>query len=323
MFGERIILVIAVVLIVVLIATSVGAHVLVTFALDTHARHGVYKPTLPEILATAESTADTSGSDVSLRTAEQEWLLSSATEEFITSFDRLRLHAYFVSAAAPTEHYAIIIHGYKGTALDMAAYARHYYDRGWNVLVPTHRAHEPSEGRYIGMGWLEHYDLMDWITHIVSKESAAHIVLHGVSMGAATALLVTGESLPASVRTVVEDCGYTSIKDELKYQLAAMFHMPSFPLLPLASFITKRRAGYSFAQGSCVRAVARSKIPTLFIHGDADTFVPFAMLDEIYRAAMCEKQKLVIPGARHAGARTTDEERYWQTVDKFVDTYIQ
>ena len=39
----------------------------------------------------------------------------------------------------------------------------------------------------------------------------AEIVLHGLSMGAATVLMVSGERLPEQVKAIIEDCGYTSV----------------------------------------------------------------------------------------------------------------
>lgn len=68
--------------------------------------------------------------------------------------------------------------------------------------------------------------------------------------------------------------------------------------------------------------MAKSKTPMLFIHGDADTFVPFEMLDEVYNAAKVEKEKLIVPGAGHGEAEKVDSNTYWNTVWKFVGRYI-
>ncbi|WP_341866027.1 hypothetical protein [Paenibacillus ferrarius] len=71
----------------------------------------------------------------------------------------------------------------------------------------------------------------------------AEIVQHGVSMGGATVLMTSGERLPANVKVVVADCGYTSVKDELSYQINRLYHLPSFPLVQSTSLLTKMRAG--------------------------------------------------------------------------------
>ena len=83
------------------------------------------------------------------------------------------------------------------------------------------------------------------------------------------------------------------------------------------------RAGYSFKEASSVEQVKKSKTPTLFIHGDQDTFVPYTMLDKVYNAANCEKEKLVIKGAKHAESVNVDATLYWSTVKSFVEKYVK
>ena len=60
----------------------------------------------------------------------------------------------------------------------------------------------------------------------------------------------------------------------------------------------------------------------MFIHGDNDKFVPFSMLDKLYEAASCKKEKLVISGAGHAEAQVTDPQKYWHTVKRFIKRYL-
>ena len=70
----------------------------------------------------------------------------------------------------------------------------------------------------------------------------------------------------------------------------------------------------------CIRD--RCDIPMMFIHGDADDFVPFEMLDKVYESASCEKQKLVIEGAGHAMSSSVAPELYWSEVEKFLDRHM-
>lgn len=289
------------------------ANYMFRFALDPAAEEDVF----------TDGGAASGGFGVVELPPNEAWLLSSAQDEYITSRDGLRLHAYFVPAEKPSAKYAVLVHGYKSAAGAMADFARHYYGLGWNVLVPEQRSHGNSEGRYIGMGWPEHYDMLGWTELLIGRDKDARILLHGVSMGAATVMLVTGErDLPPNIRAVVEDCGYSSVNAQFASQLEELFGLPPFPLLPAASLVTKLRAGYFFGDGDCVEAVSRSVTPTLFIHGDMDTFVPFRMLDEVYAAASCEKQRLVVHGAEHANAMAVNPGLYWATVDAFVAKHI-
>lgn len=254
----------------------------------------------------------------------EEWLVQNSSVEALESHDGLNLKAYFLPASAETNRSVLLVHGYKAGPLSMAPYARHYHQQGWNVLLPHHRAHGESEGRYIGMGWLEHRDMLGWISRLVEQAPEAEIVIHGVSMGAATTMIATGSpQLPANVKVAIADCGYSTVTKEFTHQLKDLFGLPPFPLIPVTSLVTKLKAKYFFSQVDCVAAVAKSKTPTLFIHGDADDFVPFAMLEEVYQAAACPKEKLVVAGAGHADSREAAPELYWNKVDSFVTQFIE
>jgi fermentation-respiration switch protein FrsA (DUF1100 family) len=127
-------------------------------------------------------------------------------------------------------------------------------------------------------------------------------------------MMATGEELPANVKVAIEDCGYTSIWDEFEMQLKQLYNLPTFPVLNAASAVCKIKAGYMLEEGSCIKQVKKSKTPTLFIHGNLDKFVPFDMLEKVYEAANCKKQKLVIEGAAHAESASVNPELYWKTM---------
>ena len=219
--------------------------------------------------------------------------------------------------------YAILFHGYTGASWQMAPYGKMFYDMGYSVLTPDARAHGKSEGDYIGMGWLERADVLSWINSVTGTDPEAEIVLLGVSMGGATVMMAAGEDLPDNVKCIVEDCGYSSVWDEFRLQLKNVFGLPAFPLLNAASFVCQIRAGYSFQEASCVSQLEKATVPMLFIHGDADTFVPFSMLDVVYEAcASAEKEKLVVHDEAHGAAADTDPELYWSTVTAFAEKYI-
>lgn len=253
----------------------------------------------------------------------EKWLnVVGCKNETIKSEDELKLNGYVVEKENSNK-WAILVHGYTGRAMQMSYQAERFYNMGFNVLFPDLRGHGKSEGNYIGMGWDDRRDIISWINYINSNYANQQIILYGVSMGAATVMMTSGEAdLPNNVKAIIEDCGYTSIKDEFSYQLKAVFNLSSFPILNLASMVTKIRAGYFLADGSAIEQVKKSKTPIMFIHGDIDTFVPYYMLDQLYNSATCEKEKLVIEGAAHAKASDIGGETYWKAIEKFVDKYL-
>ena len=252
------------------------------------------------------------------------WLSKNSESVYINSSNngKLKLHGYEIKNPRESNIWAIVVHGYYGKGRDMTYYAEQYFNRGYNVLLVDLRGHGNSQGDYIGMGWHDRLDLIDWANYLISKKSDCQIILHGVSMGAATVMMATGEDLPSNIKVAIEDCGYTSIWDEFEMQLKVLFDLPSFPVLNAASAVCKIKAGYGLKDGSAVEQVRKSKTPTLFIHGDQDRFVPFEMLEVLYDAANCDKQKLIVEGAAHAESVGVNQNLYWETIDEFVGRYI-
>ena len=258
--------------------------------------------------------------------AESKWFTDKENRKtwYLTSNDGLKLQAIYLKSEKPTNKNVIIAHGYMGTSEEMADYAKMYHELGYNVLVPDARGHGKSEGNYIGFGWPERRDYLLWIDQLIRENGSDSIItLYGLSMGAATVMMTSGEQLPVNVKAIVEDCGYSSVSDELNYQLKDMFHLPSFPLMQVTSLITKIRAGYFFGEADSVAQLEKNKLPMLFIHGDSDNFVPYEMLGKNYNATNGPKEKYVVSGAGHAEAYKTDPDQYKKIISAFLNQYIQ
>ena len=109
-----------------------------------------------------------------------------------------------------------------------------------NVLLPERQWCGLSEGDHITFGWRDRIDMHLWLDlmHNLWHEP---IVVHGLSMGAATTMMLSGDEIPDSLQVVgyVEDCGYTSTWDQLVYKLKSDYGLPAFPLLYQASLVNK------------------------------------------------------------------------------------
>ena len=231
------------------------------------------------------------------------------------------VNALFYKRSENSEKYAILVHGYRSSTKAVSYLARHYYEAGYNVLVPYMRAHHGSDYEYCTMGWHERFDIIDWINYIDRISVGAKVVLHGVSMGAATVMMVTGESLPSCVVCAVEDCGYTSVYDAYTYKIPKMMGIPAFPCVDIFRSAIKHRVGFDIKEASALAQVRRSHTPTLFLHGDSDTVVPSSMAEELYASAICEKDKLIFKRADHAMSPLLYPEQYWGKVFEFIDKY--
>lgn len=282
--------------------------------------------------ALVPSKKDFIGPTIPISQAQEEyhrWKLTDKEHKMqtlnLTSRDHLKLKAaYFTQKqSTKTPRLAIIAHGYSASSLDMGKYAKMFHKMGYDLLLPDARAHGRSEGKYIGFGWPERLDYVDWIQKMIKLyDGNVEICLFGVSMGGATVMMTSGEKLPKQVKAIIEDCGYVSVEQELTYQLKELFHLPKFPMIPLASMYAKVRAGYSFSEANSVKQLAKNQLPMLFIHGAEDKFVPTKDIYQVYKATKGPKQRYIVKGAAHARSYETNPKKYQQVVKNFLDKYM-
>lgn len=253
----------------------------------------------------------------------QSWIGTIRREKAaVKSADGLTLIGEYAMNPHPSHLWLIAVHGYRGNHSHMLTIASFYGMRGYHVLLPDLRGCGESEGEYIGMGWLDRKDMLQWIDWIIQRDPEAQIVLHGISMGGATVIMTSGETLPSQVKAIVEDCGYTSVWDIFADEMDVLFHLPAFPVLHTASLISSLRAGYSFSEASSLEQVKKATVPMLFIHGEKDNFVQTRMVYPLYEACPTEKKLLVVEGAGHGSSCILAPELYADTVFEFLAPYM-
>ena len=238
-----------------------------------------------------------------------------------------RAHALFVRSPRAKGRTAVLVHGYCDNATRMLPIARIYNrELGANVLLPDLYAHGQSDGDAIQMGWKDRLDVLHWISLAPelfrTEADSMRLVVHGISMGAATTMCVSGEQTPQYVKCFVEDCGYTSVWDEFSNEISARFSLPDFPLMYTASWLVQAKYGWNFNEASPLKQVAKCQKPMLFIHGDNDTFVPTWMVYPLYEAKPQPKALWIAHGSKHADAYGDYKEEYTHRVLEFVKKYM-
>ncbi len=234
---------------------------------------------------------------------------------------RQKIKALYFSNPNGKKQVAIFCHGFASSPYGSLSFAKRYYDMGYSVLMPFQRGHGESEHKYSSMGYFEGRDLADWAYYVDRTIPGVKIVLHGVSMGAATVMIALGEKLPESVICAIEDCGYTSAYEEYKSQVTKKLHLPAHPTLDFFRVAVEKIVGFDIKDASPKKALMKATVPTLFIHGDKDEFVPFYMHEVLYAYASCEKDVLVVSGAEHATASVVAPSLYWRKVKDFIAKY--
>lgn len=254
------------------------------------------------------------------------WFNSQKFEEFEMINGRMqRLKGYFLPAEKPSNVYVFGSHGYRSDGKgEFRLMTRFYHDKGYNVFLVDHQASGGSDGKYIGFGYHEYADCLDWLNLLKDRfGDDIQIILHGVSMGCATVTMMGGSGkLPENVKFIVADCGYTSAYDEFVSNLGKLKTVFS-PFLNFANVINKKISGYDFKDANPLDAVSKVSVPMLFIHGGMDTFVPTEMVYKLYEACSSkDKDLLVVEGAGHAESYPKNSALYESKVLEFIDKYI-
>lgn len=199
-------------------------------------------------------------------------------DTFATMPDGQRMHAIFVRSTEAHGCTALLVHGYHDRSTSMLQIAYIYNKHlHYNVILPDLHGHGLSNGDDVQMGWKDRKDILNWADvakrTFANGEDSVRMVVHGISMGAATTMCVSGEDTPTFIKCFVEDCGYTSAWDEFAHELNQQFGLPPFPLLHSTSILCDVVYGWSFREASPLKQVSKCKKPMLFIHGDKDDFV--------------------------------------------------
>ncbi len=288
-----------------------------------------YRRTMKRNKVKVERTMKMSGTDWSqympLMEPRKEYMMAQPHEDvWIKSYDGLRLHGTFFPNGG-SKKVVICFHGYTSQGLsDYIGLSDYYLKHGFAMLLVDERAHGQSEGEYIGFGCLDRLDAMKWIRWTIKTVGEdVSLLLHGTSMGGATVLMASGLNLPAQVKGIISDCGFTSPKYVFTHVLHTMYHLPAFPMIQIADVVNKKKAGYGLDECNAAREVRKAKVPILLIHGEQDTFVPCSMCEEIYENCAAPKKKLIVKGAAHAESYYKDMEAYEAALDEFIGGVIK
>ena len=190
-----------------------------------------------------------------------EWMdslhrINALHDTVLTMPQGYRCHAYYILMGS--NRTALVIHGWRDTSIKYFYLARIYErELGYNVVIPDVYAHGKSDGDMIRMGWLDRLDMLRWLETFKTDT----VVVHGVSMGGATTMMLSGEKMPSDIKDVrfVDDCGYTSVWDEFAGELKNQFGLPEFPLMYSTSLLCQLLYDWSFDEASSLNQVRKCR----------------------------------------------------------------
>ena len=236
----------------------------------------------------------------------------------ITSFDGSKLFAryYHVADDAPVH---IMFHGYKSSSiLDCSGVSHFACQLGHNAIVVDQRSHGQSEGTVITFGVKERKDCLAWIEYAMKRfGNDVPIMLFGLSMGAATVLMVNDLKLPKNVKGIIADCPYSSPK-EIIMKVAKEMHFPPHVMLPFVWLGGRIFGHFNLFESSAIEAIKTSELPILILHGNADELVPCDMSQHMLLSGAKDIRLELFEGAGHGLSYIILPDKYEKTVVEFI-----
>lgn len=220
-------------------------------------------------------------------------------DRFIQSEDGLSLHGVTIPASADAHEWIMLVHGYDSDYTQLLGLAKTYHALGYHVLAIDLRGFGKSEGDYITFGAKESADINAWIDALCELDPGCAVILHGLSLGAASSLIASSECINPALKGVIADSSYCSFMEQMKSLTSKLFHIPGMTFIPGLSFWIKKTAGFSYEQADVAKAISVCGVPTLFFHGQNDHFVPLEHVYRLSNALAAPGIVEIIPGKAH------------------------
>lgn len=217
----------------------------------------------------------------------------------------------------------IIIPGRMETCLYSYYFAEGYRESGYNVLAIDNRSHGLSDGRYNTIGFNEYKDILKWGEKLFEDEGVKKIVLHGICIGAATALYaLTSDKCPDYFVGMVADGMYADFKESLINHIVERKHNPH-PVAEEVMWMVKTVAGRTDVKKGPYNYIGKLDKPVCFIYGLMDTYSTPDKAKELFAACGSSKKRIVwFEKGVHSHLKINAPEKYDKTVKDFLKEEI-
>ena len=214
----------------------------------------------------------------------------------------------------------ICCHGFMMNRSELAPFAAHFKDWPMAFLFFDFPAHGSSQGRRSGFGFREKAAVFTAVAEAKKKYPGAKIVLAGSSMGAVASAFAQGDQ-PDLVDGLILDSCYDRLVEAINgWWLFLGGKKLRFFLYPVA-LLGGPISGLNPFKVVVSDALRKVTIPTLVLHGEADSLAPIAHAESNFKALAGPKTLVTFPGRNHSEARWEDPEEYFREIEEFLNTH--
>lgn len=199
-------------------------------------------------------------------------------------------------------------------------FALPYKNAGCNVLVIDNRAHGKSQGKCSNVGFREQNDIIAWGKMLTEEYGVKHIVLHGICIGAATAVYaMTNENKLENIDCLITEGMYTSFYHSFVNHML-LDKRPVFPFaLITMGWLALFSKGKPITDGPEKRMAKLDK-PALFMHSWEDQYSLPEASKEMYEKCNSYHVTKWFQIGEHSRIKINNLEEYDREIANFLNT---
>lgn len=221
--------------------------------------------------------------------------------------------------------WVIFVHGAGGDREFGIAYAEVYLQEGYNVLTFDERGHGDNSDQRVTFGICETHDVEALVDYLKSDYHAESIILHGQSMGGATAALyAASEHGNQNLDACILDCPVPGMKLFLKLMFMEdnCSEDTADAIVWCGELYSKLFSHLNYSDGDTIEKAKNIKVPTMVVVSKQDSVCLPEYVSQIYNQIPVSEKKLVEYDCEHIKGVFEYKEEYASEVSEFLDDIL-
>ena len=230
------------------------------------------------------------------------------------------LSGWYIPAEA-SDKAVIFIHGHGADRHEGMRWFKAVHQAGFNILAFDLRNQGKSAKSFSTMGYFEKRDVIRALDYLQQQKQIESIGIFGTSMGAATSIMAMVDD--SRIAAGVFEAGWANLDDLYSEIIEQHMGLPSYPLLPLTTWMLEQRTGMEMVKLNPEDMLADiAPRPVFIIHCSGDNLIGLSHGERNYAAANKPKEFWKSPCQMHARAWQSDPEYIEQRVTNYFTKYL-
>lgn len=213
----------------------------------------------------------------------------------------------------------VLLHGVRASRRSLLGRARLFREAGYSVVLIDMQAHGESPGERITFGHLERHDVRAAVDFARQEHPGEPVVVVGMSLGGAAALLATPLDIDALVLESVYTRIETAVRNRVEQRLGPLAPLPTWLLLSQL----RPRLGVSPDALQPIEHVGQVGCPVLVASGTADRHATVDEATALHEAASEPRELWLAEGAGHVDLLGFAPEEYRARVLGFLERHLK